>query len=233
MEEEKIPDELNPPQSPTLYYHPFDSTIERKKNGKYQRKKVLGCISGLPCSLTVSHSLTTLCSVKEESPKKEDFQTLINVDPENFTPGSFVIYRTWMVDSDVEDTEDLESIGGSISGLSISLPVTPSPELGPNLGVAHLWELLGFEDRKYGLQIMSHMGLDPLHISMLWYTALSWPPGLREAVSGLSIQELNVALYRSEAEERDVIGIFLEDRLVLPLLIRSRRRWALRRPPFW
>ncbi|KAI9204547.1 glucanotransferase domain of glycogen debranching enzyme-domain-containing protein [Polychytrium aggregatum] len=83
-----------------------------------RRSRTFGMITGLPSTLDFSASISQFAHASEEqNGYKNDFNTVITVDPERFVPGSIVLFRTWLwFTSDVsswppglfEATQDLD-----------------------------------------------------------------------------------------------------------------------------
>ena len=211
-------EDLIPPQSPTLFYHPFhfDGTPMISDSKKRDAAKF---ITGMPCSMTFSTSITNLCKMTEETIGENEKQTIITVDPENFSPGSIVVYRTWMIGSGVEGAENVESVGGTLGELSISIPVTVSSENLEKNSLEKLWQLLGISSRNRGMEVMIRFGSDAFRSNSLWakkYDSAVWPPGLGPAVEHLGLEEINIALYRSGMEEVDATGMcYSQNSLIL------------------
>jgi glycogen debranching enzyme len=210
-------EELKAPHSPTTLYHPF-KVDDSNSSKRYRASNVLGCITGLPCALTFSNTVTNLCSVEEEL-LESDFCTQIKINGDTFVPGSIVLFRTWVRGSGKEGCEDVHSlgsflpcpfiIGGSMQGLDISIP-TDSKVLSTEKGfLENLYELLGLSQLQNGVDIMYRFGFDASRCHTLWFKSLDdplWPMDLKEAISDCGFPEINAALFRSDREELDVIG---------------------------
>lgn len=57
----------------------------------------VGVISGMPSTLEFSTDFTKLTSIVEElSDDGKTMRTRISISPEEFSPGSVVMYRTWV-----------------------------------------------------------------------------------------------------------------------------------------
>lgn len=193
-------DGLLPPQSPNAMYHTFD-----RPHPDFRR--ILGQISGLPSTLTFSTTVTTKTYSRVERVGADgDMQTIITVDKESFPPGSIVLYRTSVAGAS-SDEPSLCIMGG----LSISIPrsvsqtsVTP---VGPG-AFESLWAMMGMDRANEGIEMMVRLGWHTLDAGHLWYSAdkARWPPALWEATEGLSMADINVALYRCGSEEEGTSG---------------------------
>ncbi|KAJ3412537.1 hypothetical protein HDV05_000618 [Chytridiales sp. JEL 0842] len=77
----------------------------RDARANMRGRKTLGVIAGLPCYLDFSNVLTTMAHSKVENfveNGQEVMNTIISIDGKNFSPGSILVYRTWMVGSGME-----------------------------------------------------------------------------------------------------------------------------------
>ncbi|TPX71180.1 hypothetical protein SpCBS45565_g01374 [Spizellomyces sp. 'palustris'] len=186
-------DGLLPLQSPTAMYHTFDIPAPGFR-------QVVGKISGLPSTLTFSTTITTKSYAREEATGGDgDMQTVITIDKDTFRPGSIVLYRTSIVGNGKDEPRVSQDMTISVSSRRLSL----SPGV-----FASLWSMLGMDRTNEGIEVMVKLGWDVLGSGHLWYgdKKTKWPPGLWEAVKGLDMLDINVALYRSAAEEEDTTG---------------------------
>ena len=188
------------PKSPPLPLSPKDRPTSRIRVMTRRRSVVLGVITGLPCSLDFSISETNLTKVQSVSvgPSPHDIKTTVEIDPNHFIPGSIVLYRTWVVGSNIdtkvfedEDDDDYEAMQNE-----------------DQLGIlAQLWGLLGFDQRSAAIEYAVKLGREGLGTLDSWFPfeeTHGWPPGLWEAVKDLDMEELNIALYRTHEEEADI-----------------------------
>ncbi|TPX46489.1 hypothetical protein SeMB42_g03671 [Synchytrium endobioticum] len=188
-------------RSPAHPQSPKDRPTHRIRVMTRRQSAILGVITGLPCSLDFSIAETNLVKIETENvgPSPYDMQTRIEINRENFVPGSIVLYRTWVVGSNIdpkvfEDEADDED----------ETAATEAEQLGI---LAQLWHLLGLDQRNSAVEYAVKMGREGLGTLDSWFPydeANGWPPGLWEAVKDLDIEELNVALYRTQEEEADV-----------------------------
>jgi glycogen debranching enzyme len=168
--------EQNSPVSPSSYYHPTSPT----------RQRLIGVISGLPCSLGFSTSTSNLCKVINMS---DGAGVTISINEDNFIAGSFVIYKTALIG-------------------------TPKENLSPKPGISLppiqvLWQLLGFNDLNLAISVWNKIGHDfGLDIWFSDYDDVSWPSELKESVKNLEMEDINIAVFRSSAEEHNLIGTF-------------------------
>lgn len=201
--------EIVSPQSPTLYYHPLHAHSHRSPHSRESHTRIVGCITGLPCSLEYSRYLTNLCDVSEYENAAGVVETLIKVNPDTFTPGSIVVFKTWMLGSGREAGEVPESVGASVDGLNVTLPVLSPLSISTKGELEGFWALMGLTNSSEVLDIMFRLGYDVSRTNSLWFKDLPWPPGLMDAVSSLTLEEINVTMFRSSLEETDTIGIGL------------------------
>jgi hypothetical protein len=171
--------ELSPPSSPTQYYHPTSPG---------RQKGLLGVISGLPCSLGFSTSTSNLCEVTNIS---EGSGVTISINRDNFIAGSIVIYRTALIGTKEE---------------------SKTPRNGISIPPVHqLQQLLGLNDRNRAMSFFNKISYDLKFGPDAWfnnYDDLLWPCDLKESVKELEMEDINIVLFRSSAEENDMIGIF-------------------------
>ncbi|KAJ3118491.1 hypothetical protein HDU96_001310 [Phlyctochytrium bullatum] len=182
---------------------------------------------------TLTH--TKQHAVGEENGRAAGMQTSITMDPAHFLPGSIVVYRTWMVGSGMDIEPVVESFSspalnpGVLSPtpekgtLSLSIPFIPPRSPTPEIRgrdktltaseeqegeVERLWRYIGLSRRNFGIELMILMGRDVLESAQLAVVSnpKTWPLGLWEAIQGLGVEEINVALFRCGAEELDTIG---------------------------
>jgi hypothetical protein len=207
----------------------------RDERARMRGRKTLGAIAGLPSYLDFSNVLTTLAHTKVENfieNGREGTNTIITVDGKQFSPGSIVVYRTWMNGSgmELEMPPPQPSRPSTPSILSLSVPHiyspmrSPSPELrrkrlivkDPSRSIApdedegkleRLWRMIGFDNRNRGIEVMIQMGRDGIDSGQLVLTSDKnlWPTGLWDAVHDLDLESINVALFRAGAEEADTI----------------------------
>ncbi|KAI8850092.1 amylo-alpha-1,6-glucosidase-domain-containing protein [Chytridium lagenaria] len=212
----------------TMGIHPADADAikqARDHRAHLEGRKTLGAIAGLPSFLDFSSVLTTLTHAKVVE-VEGGTQTVISMDPQHFVPGSVVLYRTWMNGSGMDITPvDPPPVVASrekvVGGLTINInyppPRSPTPEIrgreksvtieGELEGdVERLWRGMGFEKRNLGIESMIFMGRNVLESAEMVLDVGKWTVGLWEAVVGLGVEEVNVALYRCDSEERDTIG---------------------------
>ncbi|KAJ3227740.1 hypothetical protein HK099_000413 [Clydaea vesicula] len=210
-----IKDDVLLPQSPNQLFHHMSfshppkkdvidlaAIVEAKVASQRIRRKILGVITGMPCSLDFSTSSTSLVRVWEENAEYGgEVHTHIEVDMKEFVPGSIVMYRTWNNGSGCElnddelfsasndDTEDRESQSNSTRKGTLQ----------------ELWKHLGILKEESALDWMVKLGLGSVDSMGLWFNEdkALWPPGLWEAVENLNDIELNAALFRVGEEELD------------------------------
>jgi glycogen debranching enzyme len=105
--------------------------------------------------------------------EKDGDGTVIYVNPVEFVPGSCVLYKT--------------GVEGE--------------------GVGELRRLIGIEKDALAYSLIDRLALEHVEASVCWFNegknGFAWPPGLREAVDELGDVELNVALFRCSAEDKD------------------------------
>ncbi|RKO90442.1 glucanotransferase domain of glycogen debranching enzyme-domain-containing protein, partial [Blyttiomyces helicus] len=200
------------PHLPINMYHRAQSEFPDSPDSKRIRvgKPSTGTIEGLPAVLGHSNVLTTRARSRiEDINDGGDCQTVIEIVPERFEPGGIVLYRTWVVGSGVEDDAVIpRSSDGNSTAISIPVPNGPNPGPAAPGPLKALWDLMGLDRKNAGIEMMVRLGWDILGANHLWYASdrASWPPGLWDAVQECGMLEINAALYRSEDEERDVIG---------------------------
>jgi hypothetical protein len=72
--------------------------------------------------------------------------------------------------------------------------------------VKDLRRLIGTDDDSVAYDLMDRLGLGYVEANGCWFggeNGMKWPPGLKQAIETLGDIELNVALYRCDAEEKD------------------------------
>ena len=178
------------PESPSQLFHtmgapqlPSDDNLDSladmlSKKGKFKG----GVISGLPCTLDFSETFTTLTNVE-----KYNNQTVITIDKNEFIPGSIVMYKTRLNDGTLTDQSQLN--------------IKTEDNLLKTLN-----NLLGMSTNILWTKWMSKFSLNSLDMMKLWFDSnhQNWPIGLLEVVSSFDTSCINVALFRSEVEERDI-----------------------------
>ncbi|KAJ1556212.1 hypothetical protein HK405_005002 [Cladochytrium tenue] len=180
--------------TPTAAYKPYPfsphdaEAIAKARDARAHIKgrKTLGAIAGLPSSLDFSTVLTTLATVVKEgkSDASTDMQTVIKVNPGEFRQGSIVLFRTWMVGSDLDldqpavspPSRDLSPVFFApkpISALlapTLTIPAVPisrtsSPDLRPRLvrrnsqPINNVDSGVGFEDEGHLERLWRLLGL--------------------------------------------------------------------------
>jgi glycogen debranching enzyme len=137
-----------------------------------------GCIVGLPSELHTSTDYSFLTTEKSTgTPGQGDYETVITLNSaESFIPGSIVLYKT--------------KIAGKEAG---------------NTVLEKLQLMLGLGKTEFGVELMTLMGLDTLS-PWRFSSRPDMFPQLHEATLNLGPSEINVILYRTDAEELDVIG---------------------------
>lgn len=184
--------ELIAPSSPTLYYHPVVSPTDQK---------VVGVISGLPCSLDFSTSSSNLCDVSSWT---DGTGSTISINTKHFFPGSVVIYRTSLTESVVATSTCKYD---SMASPSLLLP---SEKVSGGY-VQQLWNLFGFSNRIQALKTLTKIVPDSslgFNLCFSDYNDSLWPNELKECIEDLEIEDINILLFRSSNEETDTIGIF-------------------------
>ncbi|KAJ3340943.1 hypothetical protein HDU93_006029 [Gonapodya sp. JEL0774] len=168
-------------------------------NGAAPKAKAAELIEGLPSHLSFETHATAMVEIDSKPEDNGDSLTVIRVLPDKFVPGSVVLFRTSTVGSGIDMQSSIRSRVASNN--------MPSDT---NEGkLARLWSLLGFDNEHAVLQMMLNVGADYLTaVGKGWFGVdkRHWPPGLFDAVKELHVTDLNVVLYRSGAEEWDVIG---------------------------
>jgi len=160
-----------------------------------------GWILGLPNDMQFSTSHADMVHV-DISADDQGFETsTIYVKPEALPPGGIVLFRTWIVGSGVE------------TGLE---PDSPEQQREAKARANHdgsplseLWNLMGWRDRVTAVDFMLRMGSDYLsNHGHVWYAnnPSHWPPDLWDAVHDLTLDDLNVLLYRCAPEEWDSVN---------------------------
>ncbi|KAJ3117687.1 hypothetical protein HK100_000768 [Physocladia obscura] len=233
---------LSPPfddfVSPHGPHGPHDSAaiaFARDERARIQGRKTIGSITGLPCFLDFSPILTTIVDEREE-PFGSGIQTVLTVKENTFSPGSIVLYRTWMTESgmnlvvpDVDMSPMPSPMRMAMKFTNEPRGLTPEPELQLKKLVSRpksandkikitnsdpgnlefLWQLMGVDDRNRGAEIMIQMGNDVLDSGILALNADNlgkWPPGLWQIVNNLDLEAINIIMYRCASEEQDSIG---------------------------
>ncbi|KAI8914340.1 glucanotransferase domain of glycogen debranching enzyme-domain-containing protein [Gorgonomyces haynaldii] len=188
-------EDLSPPLSPVQYYHGFDG-FDVEHDDQQPFCGFEGCISGLPCLLEFSSTLSRISDAQHHDLGNGQFETVISVH-DNFNPGSIVIYRTFVEQQSSETT--------------IVVGKTGKEE--PSV-FERLWSSLALDNHNNGIKFMLRMGYDALAAPRPWFrteTDHMWPPGLLDAVKDLNLAELNLLLYRSYPEEKETMGEGLYD----------------------
>ncbi|KAJ3123418.1 hypothetical protein HK098_001911 [Nowakowskiella sp. JEL0407] len=184
-----------------LYHHMDPEVVEETattppSKRRMSKSKPAGIISGLPCTLEHSSDTTKLVNIRKKVLSDGDFETVIDVNPQHFIPGSIVLLRTWVAGT------GFDSSGEKIQGRNSTL-------LNESDLLSTLWNLLGLNSENEIVELMLKMGWDVLGSGRLWFTAENksqWPVGLWDAVSNMNSLDINVALFRAGPEERDTIG---------------------------
>jgi hypothetical protein len=156
-------------------------------------------------------------------------ETVITVNRDTFLPGSIVLYRTWMNGSGMNliaqppispSASPLPPVLGTrqpqqdknlMSDLrKIVLDKPKSRLLEDNEGdLERIWRLMGVDDKNKGIELMLQMGRDTLESNQLIFNTDSdvFPPDLLSAVSNMTMEDVNVVLYRCGPEELDSISM--------------------------
>ena len=135
-----------------------------------------GYIDGLPSKLEVSIKDSFL-TTEEVCGTGSELETLIRINSEDrFTPGSIVLYQT----IPVSDQNRLDSLGT-------------------------LQQLFRLNQKSTHAVLMAKISASSFIARELWREGII-PGELGDAVSSMRILDVNVALFRSEAEDRDSIG---------------------------
>jgi hypothetical protein len=119
---------------------------------------------------------------------------VISVNPNAFTPGSIVIYRTLPDHSMIEGSETINLTGA-----------VPSPHSNLNGSILQL-----FPSKNHAISLFNKVTQDFPFCLSVWfddYDDFLWPYGLKEVVKDLEMEDINIALYRTSKEEIDAIGI--------------------------
>ena len=126
------------------------------KRAGMTHRKTLGAISGLPCFLDFSSTITTLAHAEEVmiaggngGGTDSSLQTVITINPDTFLPGSIVVYQTWMAESGMALHIPSSRSSSPVScesptpvpmkrlddliPIALSLVRSPSPDLRPRL----------------------------------------------------------------------------------------------------
>ncbi|KAJ3074514.1 hypothetical protein HDU98_011104 [Podochytrium sp. JEL0797] len=222
---------LSPVTPIDAHFGPHDSGAiahARNERDRIEGRKTIGAITGLPCFLDFSATVTTLMHETVSGS-----QTVLSVNGDTFVPGSVVLYRTWMEGSGMDLVVPDLTMSPILAPLRVACDLTrtgPKPLLVRKLvdrrksiggtstiiitnadqgPLEKLWTLMGVDDRNREAEIMIQMGRDVMDSNMLALTEdrrKSWPPNLWNAVTCLDAEDVNVVMYRCGDEEADSIG---------------------------
>ena len=167
------------PSSPSQLFHSFQFPPPETELCSKE-----GCITGLPCSLSYSNSLSLITDTMVTRTEADQFETVIMANS-LFDQGSYVVYKTWV-------GEDPENEECSISDKQDVI-----------------LKGLGMNVHTYGFNLMSRLGYSLIGSAECWFSpdnVKTWPPGLFEAVEHIGLPEINFIIFRNGSEDLGMLS---------------------------